>query len=37
MRKDMVSPKTKVNTTNYLRSIVKDRKEYEELRKEGIV
>lgn len=37
MRKDMVSPTTKINTTNFLRSIVKDSKEYEELRKEGIV
>lgn len=37
MRKDMVSPNTKINTTNFLRSIVRDKKEYEDLKKEGIV
>ena len=37
MRKDMVSYKTKITTTNFLRSIVKDKKEYDDLRKEGIV
>lgn len=37
IRRDMVSPKTKINTRNFLKSIVKDKKEYENLRKEGIV
>ena len=37
MRKDMVSPNTKVNTNNFLKSIVRDKKEYEELKNEGIV
>lgn len=37
IRKDMVSPKTKINTRNFLKSIVKDKKEYESLRKDGIV
>ncbi len=37
MRKDMVSPNTKINTTNFLKSIVRDKKEYQELKKEGIV
>ena len=37
MRKDMVSKKTKITTTNFLRSIVLDQTEYENLRKEGVV
>ncbi|MEH6306186.1 hypothetical protein RYH73_11065 [Olivibacter sp. CPCC 100613] len=37
MRRDMGSPKTKITTTSFLRSLVKEKNEYENLRKSGVV
>lgn len=37
MRKDMGSPKTKISTKMFLRSIVNDEEAYQELLKDGIV
>lgn len=37
MRRDMGSPKTKITTTSFLRSLVKEKNEYENLRKSGVL
>ncbi len=37
MRKDMGNPKTKITTSDFLKSLIRDNEEYLELKKEGVV
>jgi len=37
MRRDMGNPKTKITTEDFLKSLVRDKQDYQELKKKGIV